>query len=131
MPKEFPRSRRVGEEIQRLLAELIRRELKDPRVGLVTVTEVSVSKDLGHAKIYVSTLDADADREELVRALQHAAGFLRSQLAQRLNTRTTPELRFIYDASIEEGQRMDRLISEAVARDRRDGRSDGQSDGED
>ncbi len=114
MPKDFARGRRVGEQIQRELAEIVRLEMKDPRIGLITFTGVEVTPDLAHAKVYF-TLLGDADKQAEVRAaLQHGAGFLRSQLAQRLKLRTMPQLHFQYDESVERGMRLSRLIDEAV-----------------
>ena len=94
---------------------MIRLELKDPRVGLVTVTEVDVSRDLSLAKVYVSSLDDPASHQQSIRALQHAAGFLRCLLAKSLSLRTVPQLEFVYDASVERGVRLSHLIDEAVA----------------
>jgi ribosome-binding factor A len=107
------RLQRVGDQIQRELSELIRLELKDPRVHMVTITGVDVSPDLAHAKVRVSTLDT-THRDETLAGLRRAAGFLRSQLGRRLTTYATPELHFEYDASIEEGVRLARLIDQAV-----------------
>jgi ribosome-binding factor A len=114
MPREFTRSSRLAEQIQRDLSDLIRLEVRDPRVGLVTVTEVDVSRDLSHAKVYVTSLAGGEHALLSVRALQHAAGFLRSRLAQNLKARTVPELHFVYDESVERGIRLSRLIDEAV-----------------
>ena len=115
MPRDFPRSRRIAEQIQRELADLVRQELKDPRVsGLVTITDVEVSRDQSHAKVFF-TLLGDARRiEETTEGLKRAAGFLRTQLAQRMKLRTIPQLDFKYDASVERGVRLTRLIDEAV-----------------
>ena len=118
MPKEYPRARRVGEQIQRELAELVRSELKDPRVGMVTIMDVEVSADLAHAKVYVSSLAPQQDLEEAVAALNHAAGFLRGRLGRRLHIRTVPELRFLRDDSVERGVRLTHLIDEVVAKER-------------
>ena len=117
MPKDYPRTRRIAEQIQRELAELIRLELKDPRVtGLVTITGVEVSPDQSHAKVFFTILGEDARKEETVQGLTRAAGFLRSQLAQRMKLRTVPELHFKYDASVERGMKLTRLIDEAVGK---------------
>ena len=109
------RLRRVADQIQRELSGLLRAELKDPRVGMITLTGVEVSPDLAHAKVFFTTL---GDAEALVRSetgLKRAAGFLRSELGHRLKLRMTPELRFVYDASVERGVRLSRLIDDAVA----------------
>ncbi len=113
MSREYPRSRRVGDQIQRELAELVRDGLKDPRAELVTITEVEVSRDLAHAKVYFGTLAIGADKDEVQRALNGAAGFLRRELAKRLRVRTVPELRFLFDKVLDEGARMDALIAAA------------------
>lgn len=117
MPKDFPRSRRIAEQIQRELSEIIQLELKDPRVGMITITEVDVSPDHAYAKVFFTLLGDAAKIEETVGALQHAAGFLRSQLARRVNLRTIPHLQFKYDASVEHGARLSQLIDAAVATD--------------
>jgi ribosome-binding factor A len=114
MPREFSRSSRLADQIQRDLSDLIRLEVRDPRVGLVTVTEVEVSRDLSHAKVYVTSLAGSDQAAQSQQALQHAAGFLRSRLAQSLKARTVPELHFVYDESVERGIRLSRLIDQAV-----------------
>ena len=111
------KSARLTDQIQRELAELIRLELRDPRVRLVTLTAVELSKDQSHAKVYFTVLGSEAEANETLEGLQRAAGFLRSSLAHRLSTRTVPELHFAYDASIERGARITRLIDEAVQTD--------------
>jgi ribosome-binding factor A len=115
MPRDFSRAARIADQIQRDLSDLFRQELKDPRVGLVTITAVEVSRDLSHAKVYVTSLTGAESTEQSVEALQHAAGFLRSQLARTLNVRTVPQLHFVYDVSVERGVRLSNLIDEAVA----------------
>ena len=115
MPKDFPRTRRIAEQIQRELADLVRTELKDPRVGaLVTITDVEVSADQSHAKVFFTLLGDSSQVEETTRGLTRAAGFLRTQLAHRMQLRTIPQLTFKYDASIERGVKLSRLIDEAV-----------------
>ena len=115
MPRDFPRSRRIAGEIRRELAELIRLELKDPRVsGLVTITDVEVSPDQSHAKVFVTLLGDAGQIEATTGGLKRAAGFLRSQLAQRMKLRVVPQLDFRYDASVERGVKLTRLIDEAV-----------------
>src|SRR5262249_29599982 len=95
MTKDFPRASRIADQIQRDLSELIRLQLKDPRVSLVTVSSVEVSRDLSHAKVYVTSLASGHSAEEITAALQHAAGFLRSHLARRLKLRSVPQLEFV------------------------------------
>ena len=118
MPREFPRSRRVGDQIQRELSGLIRDEIKDPRLGMVSISAVSVSRDLGHAKVHVSVLGDELQVTESVEVLNHAAGFLRHRLGKMLHIRTVPELRFYLDRSLEEGARIGALINRAIASDR-------------
>jgi ribosome-binding factor A len=119
MPREFPRTRRVGEQIQRELAELIRLELKDPRLGMVSISAVQVSRDLGHAKVHVSVLGTEEQSRESVKVLNHAAGFLRHKLGKLLHIRVIPELHFFLDRSLEEGARLGALINAAIASDRK------------
>jgi ribosome-binding factor A len=107
------RPQKLGDQIQRELSDLLQRELRDPRVGMITVTSVDVSPDFSHAKVFFTTLDKDAV-EETSAGLRRAAGFLRSQLARRIKLYTTPELRFVYDESVERGDRLSRLIDSAV-----------------
>jgi ribosome-binding factor A len=100
---------RVGDQIQRELSELIQMEVRDPRVGMVTLTGVQVSSDYSHASVHFTCLDP-AHVAEATKGLKAAAGYLRSQLAKRIRTYTTPELRFFYDESVERGDRLSRLI---------------------
>jgi len=117
MPRDFPRSRRIAEQVQRELSDIIRLELKDPRVGMITLTDVEVTPDGAHAKVYFTLLGEPSRIDEAATGLQHAAGYLRSQLARRLNVRTVPQLQFKYDASVERGARLSQLIDAAVAED--------------
>ena len=119
MPKDASRPRRVAEQIQRELAELIQLEIKDPRVGMVTLTSVEVSADYAHAKVYFSLLGDKARVNEALKGLNSAAGFLRSQVAHRMKLRVMPMLHFMHDISIEQGARLDKLIADAVAEDAR------------
>ena len=109
------RQARVADQIQRELAELVRLELRDPRVGLITLTGVELSRDGSHAKVFFTMLGAASDVQLAREGLQHAAGFLRSGLVHRLSTRTVPELHFEYDESVERGMRLSKLIDEAVS----------------
>ena len=108
------RSARIADQIQRSLAEVIRLELRDPRVGLVTLTGVELSRDQSHAKVFFTAFGADSVAETALEGLRRASGFLRSELAHRLSTRSVPELHFEHDVSIERGARLSRLIDEAV-----------------
>jgi ribosome-binding factor A len=106
---------RIADQIQRELAELIRTEIRDPRVGgLITLTGVELSRDQSHAKVFFTVLGAQSAAQEAGEGLQRAAGFLRSNLAHRLTTRKVPELHFEFDESVERGVRLSRLIDEAV-----------------
>lgn len=117
MPKDFSRTQRVAEQIQRELAELIQQEVKDPRIGMVTITDVEVTHDYAHAKIFFTLLGSAGQAPQAQVALQHAAGFLRSQLAHRMKLRVTPQLHFVYDTSVERGVHLSHLIDEAISED--------------
>ncbi len=119
MKKTSQRARRVGDEIQRELAQLLREDVKDPRVGRVTITAVEVSPDLSHAKIFVTHLAGREHGDDAIAALQHTAGFLRTALSRRLQLYSVPQLHFAYDDSIESGMRLSQLIDAAVAADRK------------
>ncbi len=118
------RVQRVAEEIRHELADLLRNEVKDPRVGMVTVTRVDVSGDMSHAKVHFTHLAGREHGDEAVAALARTSGFLRSQLARRLSTYKVPQLGFVYDDSIEAGIALARLIDEAVAEDAKHPRDD-------
>lgn len=111
---------RIEDQIQRELSAIISTELKDPRVGMVTITGVTVTSDLQHAKVYVTTLAPAGRRPDILSGLASAAGFMRSLLGRRLKTFATPELRFEYDDSIERGVNLTQLIDQAVASSRKD-----------
>jgi ribosome-binding factor A len=115
MPREFPRTRRVGEQMQRELAGILHEELKDPRLGMISISGVEVSRDLAHARVYISVLGGEEDASETIKVLNKAAGFLRHQLGQRMRLRAVPQMRFLYDESLAEGARMDALIAAALA----------------
>lgn len=120
MVQEFDRSQRVADFLMRELAQLIQRSLRDPRIGMVSVNDVEVSRDLAHARVYVSFMEAASGQEArpLVDVLNRAAGFMRTEIARRSTMRTVPRLRFHYDASSGQGRRLSKLIEEAVATDR-------------
>lgn len=119
MPREFQRSERVADALQRELADLLRTELKDPRVGMVNITGVEVSRDLSSAKVFVTFIGIEdaAGRDLALAALNGAAGFLRVRLGDLVRMRTIPKLRFIFDASGDRGQRLAALIDLALASD--------------
>ena len=117
MPKEYPRSDRLASQIQRELAGLIKDGLKDPRVGMPSILEVQVSKDLSHARVYFSVLD-DADAADCLQALNNASGFLQREIGKSLKARVTPRLSFIYDDTDIRGRELSDLIDSAVAKDR-------------
>jgi ribosome-binding factor A len=107
--KPSGRPQKLGDQIQRELSDLLQRELRDPRVGMVTITSVDVSPDLSHAKVFFTVFEKQA-LEKTLEGLKRSSGFLRSQLARRVKLYTTPELRFVYDESVERGDRLSRLI---------------------
>ncbi len=117
MPKDYSRTLRIADQVQRELADLIRNELKDRRVGMITLTDVEVSQDYAHAKIFYTTLGSEEDNFLTGKGLEHAASFLRSQLSHRLRLRVVPQLHFIYDESVERGIRLSQLIDKAVKQD--------------
>jgi ribosome-binding factor A len=119
MPREFTRNVRVSDALQRELAELIRDEVRDPRLKMVNITGVEVNRDLANAKVFVTFVGSDSEDESLQAAkiLNGASGFLRSLLAKRMQMRTTPRLHFIYDPSSKRGQDLSALIDTAVKTD--------------
>lgn len=119
----FSRSDRVSEQIRRELADLLRFGLKDPRIAakltLVTVTAVEVSPDYAHAKVFYTSMAGAEANVEIAAGLKRSAGFLRRELGKRIRIHQTPELHFVYDASVERGTELSRLIDEAVQSDRK------------
>ena len=103
---------RVSEQIKKEISHLIQTELKDPRIGFITVTGVETTNDLSQAKIYLSVLGTDEQKEETLKALSKATGYLRSELGKRIKFRHTPELHFKFDNSIEYGSRIENLLTE-------------------
>lgn len=120
MAKEYSRTQRVADHLQRELAALIQHEVRDPRVGMASITGVSVSRDLGHAKVYYTVLGCESseDAGESTTALNKAAGFLRSQLSRDSSMRSVPQLRFYFDSSVGRGRHMEDLIRRAADSDR-------------
>lgn len=119
MPREFFRSDRVADAIQRSLAHLIQQEVRDPRLGIVNINSVSVARDLSLAKVYVTVVGAENERENevAVDVLNKASSFLRNQVAKDLSIRSTPRLQFHYDKIAVQGQALSALIDRAVAED--------------
>jgi len=124
--KDYGRELRVADHLRESLAEILRHEMRDPRVEMVSVTDVRVSRDFTSANIYVSSLKVTGDeqQQELISVLNGAAGFLRSAIARHSTMRTTPRLAFHYDLLVEEGPRMGALIERAIAADRRTAAAD-------
>ncbi|SFM78534.1 30S ribosome-binding factor RbfA [Halopseudomonas yangmingensis] len=121
MAKEYSRTQRVGDQMQRELAQLIQREVRDPRLGMVTLTAVDVSRDLAHAKVFFTLLGKDSaeDIELNLEILKDSAGFLRMLLGKSMKMRSIPQLHFHYDESVRRGVHLSSLIEQAVAEDKR------------
>jgi ribosome-binding factor A len=119
MAKEYKRTDRVADYLRKELASLIQFEMRDPRAQMVSITDVEVSRDLAHAKVFFTMLGKESAEEaaETVQVLNKAAGFMRSQLSKDSNMRMVPQLRFRFDASVGRGRDMEDLISRAVAAD--------------
>ncbi len=119
MPKDYSRQQRVADALRRDIASFIQREMRDPRIGMVMVNDVEVSRDLAHARVFVTVMGKDdaEQAEEALGVLNDAAGFLRSQLARSSTMRTTPRLSFVFDSSVLRGQQLSSLIDRAVATD--------------
>ncbi len=117
MPRDFKRAERVGGQLRRELAQLVQLEVKNPGVGFVSISDVEVTRDLAHARVFVTVFEEDKARES-IEALNRAAGYLRRRLSQEMRIRSVPELHFLHDASVETGARMDELIASAVAADK-------------
>lgn len=117
MPKEYSRSQRVAEQVRRELAELIRLEVKDPRVGFITLTDVEITPDYAHAKVFFTSMRGEEGLDDILTGLRRASGFLRRELGKRVRIHTLPELHFHYDPSVERGSRMSQLIDQVVRDD--------------
>ncbi len=139
MAKEFSRARRVAQQLQREVAMILQREVKDPRIGMVTVSDVELSGDLQHAKIFVTFLNyggQDAEQTEAQRiesglkGLTEAAGSLRILLGKAMQLRVVPELRFAYDKTLVEGMRISNLVSNTIRDDEERLHASGQSEEE-
>ena len=131
MPKDYSRTRRVGEQIQREMAQLVQQEIKDPRLGLVTISAVKLSKDMSHANIFFTVLDEEHPVDETLKILEGAAGFLRHELAKRMQLRIVPHIHFKYDESISYGNDLSALIHKAMGMENPENRmSDSEDDKE-
>ena len=129
MRKRSIKMDRINEDVYRTLSEIIRNEVKDPRVGPMTsITSVEVAKDLKTAKIYVSVLGDEGALSGTMEGLTSSAGFIRGRLAKELNLRNTPELRFMADSSIAYGMKMSKMIDEVIAKDRENTREETSDD---
>jgi len=141
MPKDYSRTRRVGEQIQREMAQLVQQEIKDPRLGLVTISAVKLSKDMSHANIFFTVIDngeEDKDNQtkeasitETVKILEGASGFLRHELAKRMQLRIVPHIHFKYDDSIAHGNELSALISKAMGMENPENRMSDSDDKDD
>ena len=117
MPREFKRSERVAGQIRRDLAKLIQTEIKDPEVGFISLSDVEVTRDLSHAKIFITVFNPET-ADTSIKALRRAAAFLRRRLGQELRLRHVPELHFVHDDSVEQGSHIDELIAKALNADK-------------
>ncbi|ADZ40954.1 TPA: 30S ribosome-binding factor RbfA [Yersinia enterocolitica] len=123
MAKEFSRSQRVSQEMQKEIALILQREIKDPRVGMATVSGIELSRDLAYAKVFVTFLNvltdnADPDTAKNgIKALQDASGYIRTLLGKAMRLRIVPELTFAYDNSLIEGMRMSNLVTNVIKND--------------
>ncbi len=126
MPREFKRADRVADAIQRALAQIIPKEIRDPRLGMVNVNAVEVNRDLANAKVYITLVGQEGPDESKASAdiLNRAASFLRSSLAKEMTMRSVPNLQFIYDASAIRGQNLSSLIERTIASDEASHKSD-------
>jgi len=121
MAREYARTDRVGQQIQKEIAVILMREIKDPRLSMTTVSAVEVTRDLAYAKVFVTFFNDNADEiKASLEVLAEAEGYIRSLLGKRLRARIMPHLRFIYDSSMSEGVRMSALVDQAVASDKSD-----------
>ena len=114
MAREFKRTDRVGSQMQRDLAILVRDELDDPRLGMITIHEVRVVRDFSHAKVFFTMMGGELEPRDTARVLNEVAPFFRHELGRRMKIRTLPALHFVYDQSIEQGEKLSALIDRAV-----------------
>jgi ribosome-binding factor A len=132
MAREFGRTERVADYLRRELAQVIQMEVRDPRLGMVSVNEVEVSRDLAYATVFVTFMESDSEQAaaDRLRVLNQAAGFLRTRLARDARMRTVPRLRFVYDSGVVRGRKLSDLIDNALEADRRQHTDAGESEGE-
>jgi len=131
MRKNSIKNTRINSEVMREISQIIRTELKDPRVSTMTsVTDVNVTTDLKYCTVYVSVLGDKEEADKTLEGLRKAGGFIRYELAHRLNLRNTPELKFVIDNSLEYGMKMDKLIDEVISKDTKKHREEGKEDEE-
>lgn len=125
MKRDFSRTDRVSQQIQKEVALIIQREIKDPRVGMATVSSVDVSRDLSYAKVFVTLYNAEEEKSKLaVEILNDASGFIRSLMGKRIRARIMPELRFVLDTTLMEGMRISNLVDQVIATDKKKQGSD-------
>lgn len=128
MAREYARTDRVGQQIQKEIAVILMREIKDPRLSMTTVSAVEVTRDLAYAKVFVTFFNDNAEEiKASLEVLAEAEGYIRSLLGKRLRARIMPHLRFIYDSSMSEGVRMSALVDQAVASDKNSNNDDEES----
>ena len=131
MRKNSIKNTRINSEVMREISQIIRTELKDPRVSTMTsVTDVNVTTDLKYCTLYVSVLGGKEEADKTLEGLRKAGGFIRYELAHRLNLRNTPELKFVIDNSLEYGMKMDKLIDEVIGKDTKKHKEEGKEDEE-
>ena len=131
MKKNSIKNTRINSEVMREISQIIRTELKDPRVSTMTsVTDVNVTTDLKYCTVYVSVLGGKEEADKTLEGLRKAGGFIRYELAHRLNLRNTPELKFVIDNSLEYGMKMDKLIDEVISKDTKKRKEEGKEDEE-
>ncbi|WP_413283830.1 30S ribosome-binding factor RbfA [Vibrio sp. MA40-2] len=131
MSKEFSRTQRVSQQLQKELALILQREVRDSRIGMVTISDVEVSRDLAYAKVFVTFLCVgDQTPETSLAALKEHETHVRMMLGKRIRLRLTPEVRFTYDNTLVEGMRMSNLVSEVVSDDKRRANESGRVEGE-
>ncbi len=131
MRKNSIKNTRINSEVMREISQIIRTELKDPRVSTMTsVTDVNVTTDLKYCTVYVSVLGGKEEADKTLEGLRKAGGFIRYELAHRLNLRNTPELKFVIDNSLEYGMKMDKLIDEVIGKDTKKYKEEGKEDEE-